>query len=471
MTHPLIDTEAELLACFESQQAAYANDTQPSYESRSSQLKALKKAMQENQNRIAEAINEDFGRRSINESKLIDVMGCVLDINHSLSALKGWMKPEKRKTELLFKGNSASVHYQPKGVVGIIVPWNFPVYLAVAPLTAALAAGNRAIIKMSESTPRTTQVLAEVLAEVFSPSQVAVVGGEVEMAQYFSSLPWNHLIYTGSTNVGRLVMQAAAKNLTPVTLELGGKSPAVVSREGDLALAARKLVHGKTTNGGQICISPDYAFVPEELVADFIDLMGRYYTDMYVGGLDKTDVVSDRHYQRLLDIIDDAQQKGGEIRQFGQAEAGSRYLPLTVISETQDDMRAMQEELFGSILPIVSYKQTDDVIERINRGDRPLALYYFGDNEQEQALVLEKTHSGGVTINDWGWHAFNHDLPFGGIGASGMGKYHGKEGFLELSNARPVFKMKKAFPIQLFHPPYGKLHEKVFQMFLGDPKE
>ena len=471
MTHPLIETEAALQSVFEDQQAAFAQDTYPSFETRKSQLKALKKALQENQDRIADAINQDFGRRSINESKLIDVMGCVLDINHSLKAMRGWMKTSRRKTELLFKGNSASVQYQPKGVVGIIVPWNFPVYLAIGPLAAALAAGNRAIIKMSESTPETTQVLAEVIAEVFSPSQVAVVGGEVEMAQYFSSLPWNHLVYTGSTNVGRMVMQAAAKNLTPVTLELGGKSPAIVSQKGNLAEAARKLVHGKTTNGGQVCVSPDYVLLHPSQVDEFIEHMDKAYSAMYAGGLDKTDVVNERQYQRLQDVIKDARDKGGDVRVLGQQQADGRYIPLTVVNNTQDDMRVLQEELFGPVLPIVTYETLDDAITYINTGDRPLALYFFGDSDKEQAEVLKRTHSGGVTINDWGWHVFNHDVPFGGIGASGMGKYHGKEGFLELSNARSVLKVTKGFPIQLFHPPYGLLHKKIFQVYLGDPRK
>jgi len=471
MTHPLIETEAALQSVFEDQQAAFAQDTYPSYAERQAQLKSLKKALQENQDRIAEAINQDFGRRSINESKLIDVMGSVLDINHSLKGMRGWMKTSRRKTELLFKGNSASVQYQPKGVVGIIVPWNFPVYLAIGPLAAALAAGNRAVIKMSESAPETTKALAEVIAEVFSPSQVAVVGGEVEMAQYFSSLPWDHLVYTGSTNVGRMVMQAAAKNLTPVTLELGGKSPAIISQKGNLADAARKLAHGKTTNGGQVCIAPDYALLHPSQVDEFIEHMDKAYSSMYAGGLDKTDVVNDRQHQRLQGVIQDAREKGADVRVLGQQQADGRYIPLTLVNNTTEDMRVLQEELFGPVLPIVTYESLDDAIAYINKGDRPLALYFFGDSDQEQAEVLRRTHSGGVTINDWGWHAFNHDIPFGGVGASGMGKYHGKEGFLELSNARSVLKVTKGFPIQLFHPPYGLLHKKIFKMYLGEPRK
>ena len=471
MTHPLIETEAALLSTFEGQQAAYLKDTYPSYETRQAQLQALKRALQDNQDTIADAINKDFGRRSLNESKLIDVMGCVMDINHSLKHMRDWMKTSRRKTELLFKGNSASVQYQPKGVVGIIVPWNFPVYLAVAPLAAALAAGNRAMIKMSESTPETTQLLAEIIASVFSPSQVAVVGGEVDMAQYFSNMPWNHLVYTGSTNVGRLVMQAAAKNLTPVTLELGGKSPAIVSRQVNLADAARKLAHGKTTNGGQICIAPDYALLHASQVEEFIGHVDKAYSAMYANGLDKTDVVNDRQYQRLQSVIEDAREKGADVRVLGQQQADGRYIPLTVVNKTSAEMRVLQEELFGPILPIVTYETLADAIGYINKGDRPLALYFFGDNDEEQAEVLKRTHSGGVTINDWGWHAFNHDIPFGGIGASGMGKYHGKEGFLELSNARSVLKLTKGFPIQLFHPPYGLIHKKVFRMFLGEPRK
>lgn len=467
---PLIESLEALEAAFAAQKQAFSAQPYPEYAYRADQLKRLKRAIAANQDALAEAMDTDFGRRSHNESKLIDVLGSMLDINHSLRALKRWMKPSKRRPELLFTTNSVSVRYQPKGVVGIIVPWNFPVYLAVSPLVAALAAGNRVMVKMSESTPQTAKTFAAILAEVFSQDEVAVVGGELELAQQFSSLPFDHLLYTGSTNIGRQVMQAAAKNLTPVTLELGGKSPAVVSADSDLAEAAQRIAHGKSVNGGQICIAPDYALVPEVKQVEFLDHLRKEYHKMYAGGSgeDDTDVISQRHYQRLQDMLEDAREKGAEIHYMAEDQPRSpKHFPLTVVTGVTDDMRVMQEEIFGSILPVKTYRQLDEAIAHINQGERPLALYFFGRNAAEANYVLDSTHSGGASVNDWGWHAFNHDVPFGGVGASGMGKYHGHEGFLEFSHARSVFRRHRFFPVKLFNPPYGAIHKTVFRLFIG----
>ncbi|MGM0563928.1 MAG: coniferyl aldehyde dehydrogenase [Pseudomonadota bacterium] len=472
-TPVLIEDGHALEEAFEQQRLAALNAPPSDARYRRDQLDRLIDGLREHQDVLVEAMNADFGRRAHDESRLIDVLGPMLDARHARRHLKGWMKPSRRTPELLFRGNSARVHYQPKGVVGVIVPWNFPVYLALSPMIAALSAGNRVMIKMSESTPRTASVLADLLRSLYSPEEVVVVGGELELAQKFSSLPFDHLIYTGSTQVGRLVMQAAAKNLTPVTLELGGKSPAIVSENGDLDTAASRIAHGKSVNGGQICIAPDYALVPESCVPEFVDGLARAYRKMYPAGSDgshDTDIISERHYDRLQALLADAESKGATLHYFDENPRSGKHLPLVAVSGVDDSMKLMQEEIFGGVLPIVSYRSLDEVVEYIQSGERPLALYFFGDSNEEADFVLERTHSGGVSINDWGWHAFNHDMPFGGIGASGMGHYHGREGFHELSNARSVFQRRRWFPIHLFNPPYGGIHKLTFRLFIGKPK-
>ncbi|EDY85467.1 coniferyl aldehyde dehydrogenase [gamma proteobacterium HTCC5015] len=470
----LIEDGAALETAFTNQRQAMLHNAPADYEHRKSQLDRLIAGLREHQDSLVDAMNADFGRRAHSESRLIDVMGPIMDARHARKHLKKWMKPSRRSPEMLFKGNSTQVRYQPKGVVGVIVPWNFPLYLGLSPMIAALSAGNRVMIKMSETTPRTASVLADFLRSLYPPEEVVVVGGEVELAQHFSSLPFDHLVYTGSTHVGRLVMQAAAKNLTPVTLELGGKSPAIVSESGSLAMAASRIAHGKSVNGGQICISPDYALVPQDSVDEFVDELGKAYAKMYPADADgshDTDVVTQRHFQRLQELLSDAESKGAKLHYLNDKPRSEKHLPLVAVTHVSDDMRLMQEEIFGGILPIKGYRVLDDVVEYINRGERPLALYFFGDNQAEAEFILEHTHSGGVSINDWGWHAFNHDMPFGGTGASGMGHYHGKEGFLELSNARSVFQRRLWFPIHLFNPPYGGIHKMAFRLFIGKPSK
>lgn len=469
-----VDYAAQRLArVFAAQRAAFDADPYPSAARRRASIKALKRQISRYQDVLAEAMSRDFGFRAPTELKMLDLLGSTLEANHAIAHLKRWMKPSRRATELLFLSNSLSVTYQPKGVVGIIVPWNFPVYLAVGPLIAALAAGNRVMIKMSEITPATNAELTRMLGEVFQENEVAVAGEELADPNVFTALPFNHIIFTGSPGIGKIVMRTASESLTPVTLELGGKSPAVVMRDYPLADAAKRIVHGKTANCGQICVSPDYALVPREQVNDFVAEVKSNSLKMRgsdFGGNDHTWIVNDRHCVRVNGLLSDAREKGATVIPCADYDVGrnARRMPLHVITNCTAEMRIMNEELFGPILPVVPYDTLEDAIRFINAGERPLAMYCFSHDAGERQTLLRRTHSGGVTINDWGWHAINHDAPFGGVGHSGMGTYHGVEGFRELSHAKTVFKRHRFFPVGLFYPPYGNLAQRLsLKLFLG----
>jgi coniferyl-aldehyde dehydrogenase len=459
---------------YAAQRAACLAQPYPSADERLERLRALKRQTQRYQDLLAEAMSADFGFRPSAESKMLDLLGSVLEANHAVLHLKRWMKPSKRSTELLFLGNSVKVLYQPKGVVGVIVPWNFPIYLAMGPLVTALAAGNRVMIKMSEVTPATNAVFKTLLGEVFGEDLVAVVGEELVDPNVFTSLPFDHIVFTGSPAVGRIVMRTAAQNLTPVTLELGGKSPAVVTRHYPVADAALRITHGKSVNCGQICIAPDYALVPRESVDAFVASVKSSFEQFYGGHTEGnpnfTSVVSDRQLQRIEAVLADARAKGATVTACApQPSAGNRQLPLHIVTGATPDMEVLKEELFGPVLPVVPYDSTDDAIAFINERPRPLALYCFSHDDAERDELLRRTHSGGVSVNDWGWHAINHDAPFGGIGNSGIGNYHGEEGFRELSHARTVFQRRRWFPTQLFHPPYGSFVQRLsMKFFLGE---
>lgn len=463
---------------FTQQRATFEAEPYPDLDSRRSKLFQLKKQIIRYQDVIATAINTDFSSRSTDESKLLDLLGSVLEAEHAIRHLRRWMRPSKRSTELLFLSNRLRVQYQPKGVVGVIVPWNFPVYLALGPLVAAIAAGNRVMIKLPEITPATNAVLRRMLAEVFSEDEVAIFGEEITDPAQFTSLPFNHIVFTGSPAIGRVVMRAAAENLTPVTLELGGKSPALVSRHYPISDAAKRILHGKATNCGQICVAPDYALVPKEKIDQFVEECKSNFTAMYGNDIRQnpnyTSVVNDRHLKRLQEILADAKEKGAQIVPCGEynIEQDARRMPVHIVLNCTPQMRIMREELFGPVLPVVAYDTLDDAVQFIKAGERPLALYCFTHDSTERDYILKHTHSGGVTVNDWGWHVVNHDAPFGGIGNSGMGTYHGEEGFRELSHAKTIFIRHRFFPTQLFYPPYGTWVQKLaLQFFLkkGDP--
>ncbi len=457
---------------FDLQRKAFEAAPFPDLASRKAKLRKLIAALRKHQNAIVESVNADFGVRAAAETKLVEVMGPILEARHGLSHLRRWMKPQRRSTELLFLTNSAWIEFQPKGVVGIIGTWNFPLYLTLGPLVAALTAGNRAIIKTSEFAPRTSELLRGLLAECFSEDEVAVVGGAVESAQAFNALPFDHLVFTGSPMVGRHVMRAAAEHLTPVTLELGGKSPAIVGPEADLRDAAKRIAHGKAFNAGQICVAPDYALVPRGKAGEFADAVRDAFVKLYpkVGGnVEYTSIITERHAARLRQMLVDAQAKGATVVRCGDDAGAGRQIPLHVLTNVNDGMQVMQEEIFGPILPVLEYDRLDDALALVKRGERPLSLYGFGLNAAEQRRVLKETHAGGVSLNDWGWHVFQHDLPFGGIGNSGMGSYHGEEGFRELSHGKAVFKRHRWFPIGLFYPPYGNLVQRLsMRLYLGN---
>jgi len=458
---------------FAAQRSAFQAAPYPAADVRRAKLYALKNQIGRYQDLLAEAMSEDFGFRASAESKMLDLIGSIFAVDHAIAHVRRWMRPSRRRTELLFFTNDLQVTYQPKGVVGIIVPWNFPVYLALGPLIAALAAGNRVMLKMSDLTPGTNAVLARLLAEIFNEDEVAVVGEELSDPNVFTALPFDHIVFTGSSAVGKIVMRAAAENLTPVTLELGGKSPALVTRNYPIADAARRIAHGKSANCGQICVSPDYALVPRDNVDEFIASARDHYVAMFgdtVSAGNSTWIVDERHLSRIDVLLADARAKGANVIPCAEyvAERDGRQMPLHIVTQCTPDMRIMQEELFGPVLPVIPYDTLDEAIRLINAGERPLALYCFSHDEAECQHLLQQTHSGGVTLNDWGWHVVNHDAPFGGIGNSGMGTYHGEEGFRELSHAKTVFKRQRFFPTQWFYPPYGNLVQRLsLRFFLG----
>lgn len=473
------EVAAWLQSIFNAQRAAFQANPCPSAAERRSKLGALKRQVSRYQDVLAEAMSADFGFRSPTESKMFDLLGSTLELNHLISHVGKWMKPSRRSTELLFKTNSLKVVYQPKGVVGIIVPWNFPIYLALGPLAAALAAGNRVIMKMPEAAAETGRMLARMLGEVFPEEEVAVVFQKLPSYDLFTSLPFNHIVFTGSSAVGKTIMKAAAENLTPVTLELGGKSPAIVGRSYSIEDAANRVVHGKTSNCGQICVAPDYAMVPRERLDAFVAAARQGFERLvgsgYATSQSYTSIINERQHKRLQEALADARDKGATVIPCAPYDscAANRRIPLHVVVNCTADMLITREELFGPILPVIGYDTLDDVVNHLLARPRPLALYCFSHDRGEQESLLARTHSGGATINDWGWHVVNHDAPFGGIGNSGMGTYHGIEGFRELSHAKTVFRRRRFFPTQLFHPPYETpLQKLALRFFLGkaDPE-
>ncbi|MGA7816186.1 coniferyl aldehyde dehydrogenase [Caballeronia sp.] len=465
------DTIENLNAVFTRQRKACLVEPYPELAQRKRELQAVRVALQRYQDRLSEAMSEDFGRRSEFECKMLDVMFPALQVDHALSNLKSWMKPQGRLTDWMFITNRAKVVYQPKGVVGVIAAWNFPIVEAVGPMIMALAAGNRVMIKMSEYSPRSTVVLREMLAEIFQEDLVAVFGGGVDLAQAFASLPLDHIVFTGSPTVGKEIMRAAAANLTPVTLELGGKSPAIVARSASIQAAARSIAHGKAFNAGQACVAPDYALVPSVLMNEFVAATVSAFQRMYpdpVNDANYTSIASDRHADRARELLADAVAKGAKVTSCGPGD-GKRIITMQVVTGVTSDMRIMQEELFNPILPVVACDSLDEGIGYITARPRPLALYYFGKDADEIQRLTRDVHSGGMTINDWAWHVFQGDLPFGGSGNSGIGSWRGPEGFRELSHSKSVLTMNRWFPVHLFRPPYGtRIQRLVSKVFLGN---
>ena len=422
---------------------------------------------------LCQAMNEDFGNRSRDMSMMTDIISTVNFGKYCLKHLDKWSRAEKRKVQfpLGLLGAKAEVRFEPKGVIGILSPWNFPVQLSFSPLMQILAAGNRAMIKPSEFTEKTSELMAEFIGKVFAEEEVAVITGSPEVAQAFSSLQFDHLVFTGSTATGRRVMEAAGRNLVPVTLELGGKSPVVLGRSADLEKAGERIAMGKMMNAGQICLAPDYMVVPEEneeAAVAAVQLGAHKQYPTLLENDDYASIVTDRHFDRLQSLVADAKEKGAEVVEVNPADedfssTNSRKMPLTILRNVNEDMLAMQEEIFGPILPVKTYKNVAEAIDYVNANDRPLGLYYFGEDAPEREAVLKQTISGGVTVNDVIFHISMDDLPFGGVGPSGIGSYHGPEGFKEFSHTRAVYSQPKMDIAGLagFKPPYGSKTKKA----------
>jgi coniferyl-aldehyde dehydrogenase len=465
------DPGAEVQRIYDSQLAALQRDGVPDLASRLAALDVLEAQIKLRRRAFAEAVSADFGNRSAAESDLAEIMTALNGIRHTKRHLARWMKPQRRSVHWTFRPSKAKVVYQPLGIIGIISPWNYPLLLALSPLADALAAGNRAMLKPSELTPRVSALLKEMIGEAFPEDRVAVVLGGPDTAKAFSGLPFDHLLFTGSTAIGRHVMRAASDNLTPVTLELGGKSPVVVCRDYPLKKAARMIAIGKLLNAGQTCIAPDYALVPADLAKSFADAFLAESRTLYptiAGNPDYSSIVSDRHYRRLLGLLDSACAGGAQVIQRDDpAAAAERKLPPTVVLQTKPDMPVMQEEIFGPILPIVPYANLDQAIAVINSGPKPLALYCFSTEPSVVEGVVSRTSSGGVTVNGTLMHVAQDDLPFGGVGPSGTGAYHGHDGFLRFSHARAVFEISRLNVLDRLAPPYGRFFKFVTGLLLG----
>jgi coniferyl-aldehyde dehydrogenase len=450
---------------FDAQRSAFRAEMNPSRAVRADRLDRLARAVTQYEARLVESISTDFGGRPRQITMLADVLQVQGAIKHARRHLGRWMRTRRLPTAPKFWPAYNRLQSQPLGVVGIIAPWNYPLNLALCPAVGAIAAGNRVMIKPSEVTPRFAAILAEMIAGAFALDEIAVVQGDVGTARAFAELPFDHLLFTGSTAVGRMVAEAAAKNLTPVTLELGGKSPAIVDASADLALAARRIVYGKLFNAGQTCIAPDYVLVPagqeDALVAALRTAVATQFPTL-AGNGDYTSIVNDRQLARLDSLIVDAKAHGGRIVELaaGDGENGARRLfAPTLVLDASDAMRAMQEEIFGPILPIVAYRDLDQALARINAGPRPLALYWFGEDRARRDRVLANTISGGVTINDCLLHFAQEDAPFGGVGDSGQGAYHGVYGFRTFSKEKPIHVQSRWSGIALLYPPYGRRYD------------
>jgi coniferyl-aldehyde dehydrogenase len=434
----------------------------PTLGERLDRLARLRAAVFENETSFEQAISADFGHRSRIETAIAETMLVYGEIRHAAKHLRKWMAPRRVSTALQFMPARNRLMPQPLGVVGIIAPWNYPLQLTLAPAVAALAAGNRVMIKPSELVPRFSALLKEVIATKFDATEMIVTGIEDDVSKAFASLPFDHLMFTGSTRVGRLVAEAAGRNLTPVTLELGGKSPAIIDRSADLAVAAQRIAYGKLLNAGQTCIAPDYALVPEAQVQDFADRVQAHMQTMFgtdPGNADYTSIVSDRHYARLEALVADAAAEGARIMQAAKPDdpawKSKRKFPPTIVIGATPDMTIMQEEIFGPLLPVVGYKDAGEPVAYINKHDRPLALYWFGKDDAARDEVLARTVSGGVTVNDCLFHFTQINQPMGGVGASGSGAYHGEWGFDTLSKLKPVFYRSPFNRLADLYPPYG----------------
>ena len=454
---------------FEAQRRAFAQEPHPSYEARLSRLDRLSALIEANEAAIVEAIDADFSGRAAQETRAAELFVVAAGIRHARRRLKRWMRVRRVPTALHFRPGHNRLMPQPLGVVGVISPWNYPLQLALAPALAALAAGNRVMIKPSELTPAFSALLDRLVAGAFDAAELCVVTGDAETGKAFSALPFDHLFFTGSTAVGRAVAQAAADNLTPVTLELGGKSPAIIDPSADFDSAARRIAYGKLLNAGQTCIAPDYLMVPKgqgEAVAGKIASAMKAMYPALVANPDYTAIINARHRARLAALVDEAGAAGARVIEVNPANERfesneTRKFPPTLVIAPPPETRLMREEIFGPVLPIVEYDGLDAAIARVRAGDHPLALYWFGRDRAARERVLRETLAGAVTVNDCLWHVVQEDQPFGGVGSSGMGAYHGEWGFNAFSKLKPVFYQPRLAGTFLLRPPYGGTFERM----------
>ena len=464
---------------FEAQRAAVQGEEPPTAGVRLDRIGRALDLLLANQLELCEAAAADFGRRPAATTRLMDILPAVQELKGARRNLRRWMRPQRPRLRLPIgvPGARGEILYQPLGVVGVISPWNFPVTLTFGPLAGALAAGNRCLIKLPEGTPLTSELLRQLITRAFAAEEVAAVTGGADVAAAFSRLPFDHLVFTGSTSVGRRVMAAAADNLVPVTLELGGKCPAVLGRSADMARAVDRLLLGKLANAGQMCLAPDYICVPRESEDEFIRRAQQWVARAYPAlpdNPDYTSLIDERHWRRTRELLADAESLGARVLRLGgppQATPGAqpqRFMPPTLILDVTERMRVMQEEIFAPLLPVLRYERIAEVVEVVNRRPAPLALYYFGHDGAEEAELLARTRSGGVTINDVAMHFMADELPFGGVGASGMGAYHGEHGFRRFSHARAVFRQSRLDTSGLLglRPPYGARLARSLRLLL-----
>lgn len=464
-------THTDLAGTLQRLRDAQAREPMPDWPRRAQRLRQLEKMLLEQRAAFATAIDADFGQRPREETDLLEIFPSLSAVRHALAHGRRWMKPRRRLADWLFLPASTELRPQPRGVVGIIVPWNYPLYLAVGPLVDALAAGNRVMLKMSEFTPRFSALFAEQAAKYFPPDDVVVVNGDANVAQAFAALPFDHLLFTGSTAVGHHVMRAAAANLTPVTLELGGKSPAIIGPGARFGHAVERIVFGKLVNAGQTCIAPDYVLLPRARVEEFVALAGATVARMYpqLGQNPQyASIISDRQYRRLAALRDGALAAGARVHPLGEATEDPlrRLLPPQLLTGVDERMTVMREEIFGPLLPLLPYDTLDEAIAHVAARPHPLALYLFETDRTLIERVLARTHAGGVTLNDTLYHIAQHGLPFGGVGASGTGGYHGEAGFRTFSHLKPVFRQARWNGAGLLNPPYGARFRRLLDLLL-----
>ncbi len=468
------DTNAggQMRAVLERQKQAHIREGAPSAELRIDRINRAIGLIVDYQNEICDALSKDFGHRSTDQSIMSDVVGCLSGLKEAKKSLRKWMRPENRSTmfPLNLAGGKSRVEYQPLGTVGLITPWNFPMAMTFSPLAGIFAAGNRVMMKPSEYTPRASELMATMFSKAYDENEVAVFTGGPEVGQAFSTLPFDHIIFIGATAVGKHIMRAAAENLVPVTLELGGKSPTIIGKSSPMQMSTDRIMNGKMLNAGQICLAPDYVFVPKGNEDAFVASAQRSVATMYPSlkdNPDYTSVINQRHYDRLQGYIADARSKGARVVEINPAnedftQQQAHKIPPTLLLDVSEDMKIAQEEIFGPLLMVKTYAGIDEVIDYVNTHPRPLALYYFGEDQAEKQRVLARTTSGGVAVNDVMMHVAQEDLPFGGVGASGMGSYHGYDGFKNFSHAKAVFEQGRRFDLGRFmRPPFTPRLRKI----------